>query len=204
MAVAITPLEGFPAVEPDQPTVLLEPVQLEIVRRCDWKQKPCGACGKAKTNPVHHKGGSCEFAAKLGCMNCGLAKMHYDHLGQPPSWNIFGSGDSKSWWAKKIVWGEMLIGLLEESGLPKGLEGVMVEGEVTFPRPATEKGPDQENFRAPLSKILGDALQVGGWIKSDQWKRYTFGDLAYRHEPGVSRTRLWLFPRAAIDGTLDQ
>lgn len=177
----------------------MEPVCVELVRRCTWRQKPCGACGKPKSNAVHRKpdkGGTCEFKRKLNCAECGLPKAHIDHLGQPPSWNELGSGSREAYQRMRATWLGPLTDLLEASGLPRGLSFVLVEGEVTFPRPATPKGPDQGNFRGPLEKIFGDVLEDGGWIANDNWEHYSFGNLEYRHEPGVSRTRLILFPRA--------
>ncbi len=170
---------------------------IEITRRCNWKQKPCGTCGKPKSNAVHRKtGGSCEFKRKLGCDNCGLPKAHRDHLGQPPSWNELGSGHREAYQRMRETWRGPLTELLEESGLPKGLSYVLVEGEVTFPAPMTAKGPDQGNYRGPLEKMLGDVLEEGGWIVNDRWDMYEFGNLQHQHEPDVSRTLLTLFPRA--------
>lgn len=191
-AAAVQPLEGFVTAPAPQP------VQIELVRVCHFKRKTCGTCGKPKSNPVHRaadKGGTCVFARKLNCANCGLPKAHRDHLGQPPSWNELGSGSREAYQRMRATWFGPLTALLEESGLPKGLAYVLVEGEVTFPNPATSKGPDQGNFRGPLEKMLGDVLEEGGWIANDNWQSYEFGGLAYRYEKGVSRTRLVIFPR---------
>ena len=194
-------LEQLPGFAPEpEPALSLQPVAIEITRVCDFKQKACGACGKPKSNPVHRKpdkGGTCVFQRRLRCANCELPKAHRDHLGQPPSWNELGSGNREAYQRMRATWFTPLTELLEESGLPKGLDYVLVEGEVTFPRPATPKGPDQGNFRGPLEKMLGDVLEEGGWLANDNWASYEFGNLAYRHEPGVSRTRLMIFPRAA-------
>ena len=190
-------LDVFPAAPRPE---ALAPVEIEITRACDWKRKPCGSCGRPKSHAAHRaieKGGSCVFARKLGCANCGLAKMHRDHFGQPPSLNIFGSGNPDAYQAVKVAWTTVLTELIEATGLPRGLDHVLIEGEVTFPRRASANGPDQGNFRAPLEKIAGDVLEAGGWIPDDSWPHYEFGGLAYRHEPGVSRTRLMIFPRRA-------
>lgn len=197
-ATLVLPLDGFPTSEQPRASALA-PVEIELTRVCDWKQKPCGECGLPKSNAVHRKpdkGGSCVFRRRLNCENCGRAKMHRDHFGQPPSMNIFGSGDPKAFQGVKTAWAGVLKEALEASGLPKSLQHVLVEGEVTFPRRASANGPDQGNFRAPLEKILGDVLEEGGWLPNDNWERYEFGGLAYRYERGVSRTRLMLFPRA--------
>lgn len=196
LAAEVAPLEGFPVLSPGR---ALQPVEIVLTRACDWKQKPCGQCGKPKSNAVHRKpdkGGTCVFKRRLGCANCGLPKMHRDHFGQPPSMNIFGSGNPQAFQGIKAAWHDVLTDVLEASSLPKDLEHVVVEGEVTFPRRPNAMGPDQGNFRAPLEKILGDVLEAGGWLPNDNWERYEFGGLAYRYEAGVSRTRLLLFPRA--------
>lgn len=174
-----------------------QPVYITITRACVWSQKTCGRCYKSKTNAAHRKpdkGGICVFLPRLRCANCDLPKAHHDHLGQPPSWNIFGSGSPRAWQGVKSSWSSVLKGVIEESGLPKGLSRVLVEGEVVFPRPMTDKGPDQGNFRAPLEKILGDVLEEGGWIPNDNWACYEFGNLTFRHQPGVSATRLTIMP----------
>lgn len=185
----------------------LQPVYLVIARACSFKQKPCGACGLPRSNKVHRKpdrGGTCEFKLKLRCASCGRPKAHRDHLGQPPSWNELGSGTREGYQRMRATWFGPLTEMIEESGLPRGevvdgrwegIRFILAEGDVTFPRPATSKGPDQGNFRGPLEKILGDVLEEGGWIQNDNWETYSFGNLGYLYEPGVSRTRLVLMPR---------
>lgn len=163
------------------------PVEIEILRRCHFKAKP-----------KHPDTGK----KQLGCAACGLAKSHRDHLGQPPSLNVFGSGNAMAYQGMKRTWTTLLLALLNASTLPKGLARVVVEGEVTFPRRASSKGPDQGNYRAPLEKVLGDVLEAGGWLSNDNWESYEFGGLAYRYERGVSRTRLLLFPTLASPGSI--
>jgi hypothetical protein len=121
------------------------------------------ACREAKSNPVHH----------LPTMNETLTQ----------GWQVY-QGALKHW----KPW---LIGALEASGLPRGLESVLVEGMCCFP---TKAHPDQGNHRAFIEKAMGDALQDGGWIPEDTWERYEFGNLAYRYEKGVRWTRLRVFP----------
>lgn len=183
-AALIVPLDGFPGSDPggllaecsEHSGAPLEPVELEIVRRCHFKKKA----------PVDGK-------KRLGCDRCGAAKHDPVHLGAPESFNVFASSGWSVYQAAKKRWAVVLLPLLEQSGLPKELAGVMVEGEATFPDRAAR---DQGNYRVILEKALGDVLQEGGWIEADDWTRYSFGDLAYRYERGVSRTRLMLFPRA--------
>lgn len=154
-------------------------MEIEIVRVCHFKKKT--------VDPETGK-------KRVGCERCGLAKAHPDHMGQPPSMNIFGSGNPRVYQSVKKAWSEHLTLLLEQTSLPKGLQRVVVEGEVTFPRRPSAKGPDQGNFRAPLEKILGDVLEAGGWLSNDNWASYEFGGLAHRYEAGVSATHLIIFP----------
>jgi hypothetical protein len=51
---------------------------------------------------------------------------------------------------------------------------------------------DEGNFRTPLEKALGDALVNGGWIADDTPARFRFGELIFKHEPGVRATRILL------------
>jgi hypothetical protein len=67
-----------------------------------------------------------------------------------------------------------------------------VEGEVSF---GDGRDRDQGNHRVIVEKaVVGDALVRGGFLPNDTWSRYEFGGLQWHDEPGVSRTRLLLFP----------
>lgn len=202
LASPVAPLDGFPS-----PTVpALEPVELEIVRACHFKAKPlaCRDCKAerrraTKSTPCEHCGSKALPIKRQGCARCGAAKGDRSHVGAPPSLNVLGSGDPAIYMGMKARWQEHLVELLDASGLPRGLAYVLVEGEITFP----DRGRrDQGNFRVLIEKALGDALVhgwdgvPGGWLEDDDWTRFEFGGLAYRYEPGVSRTRLMIFPRA--------
>lgn len=181
-----------------EPGEVVDPVELSIEQVCHWKAKPCGECGKAKTNPVHRspeKGvpPACVFKRKLGCANCGKPKNDVDHLGAPESFNLFASSSWSVYQTAKQRWAAALVPLLEETGLPKGLGHVSVEAVATFPVPAER---DQGNFRAIIEKALGDVLEEEGYLPADSWDHYEFGGLQQEVVPGVSRTRLMLFPRA--------
>lgn len=181
---------GFQSMQASPAT--LTPVEIEIVGRCTYKAKPCARCGKSKSNRGHRKeGGTCAFQRRLGCATCGQAKSWAGHLGAPPSFNVVAGRDPNVYRSIIDSWTEALEPLLATSGLPTGLGRVTVEGEVSF---GDGRRRDQGNSRMLIEKALGDALVHGGFIPDDDWSRYEFGGLQRRDEPGVSRTRLLLFP----------
>jgi hypothetical protein len=135
----------------------------------------------------------CAFQRSIGCATCGRPKKWRGHFGAPPSINPLGSGDPRMWQHIKEQWSELLEEELRAAGLRRGLSRLMVEGEAVFPQRA---GRDQGNFRVIIEKALGDVLKAGGWLPDDTWDRYEFGNLVQRIQPGVSATRLMLFPTA--------
>lgn len=191
-------LTDAPALDECVPGQRLEPVQIEHTRVCKWVAKPCGICGKPKTNKVHRKKNAeeglpfCEFGRKLGCATCGKPKNSPDHIGAPESFNLFASGSWEAYQSAKKRWHAVLDPLLRASGLPLGLAHVLVEGECSF-GDALER--DQGNHRVVIEKALGDVLKEGGWLARDKWGWYEFAGLQLREE-GVNRVRLTLFPRA--------
>lgn len=152
----------------------LQPVELVVTRECHFKKKP-----------------EVDGKKRQGCERCGRAKHDVVHLGAPESFNVFASSGWQVYQTAKKRWATALLPQLEASGLPRGLARITVEGEATFPDRAER---DQGNYRVILEKALGDVLVAGGWLEKDDWTRYSFGDLAYRYEAGVSRTRLLLMP----------
>lgn len=175
-----------------------QPVLLEQVRLCHFKRKPCGLCGLPKSNRVHtpKKTAECRFKRQNGCANCGGTMKDPAHFGAPESFNVLasggGSGNAMVYANQKANWQAIFTRLLEASELPRGLEAVYVEGEITFPDHRDDR--DQGNFRVVIEKALGDALEKGGWVKRDSWDHYEFGQLTKRESPGESATRLVLFP----------
>lgn len=190
----------------DEPHLRL--VQLEQVRGCQFKAKPCGLCGLPKANKVHtpKKNATCPGKWPRGCARCGANKSDPVHYGAPASFNVWsgqGDGNAMAYMGVKKAWQSIFEKLLSESDLPTGLGGVYVEGEITFPEYREDR--DQGNFRVIIEKALGDALQDGRYISNDNWTRYEFGQLTMRIHPGESATRLTIFPRAAERGpTVDQ
>lgn len=193
------------------PTIGPEIVQIEVVRDCHYKAKPCRACGRQPS--AHQRGvgipGVCDgLQRQMGCAHCGRAKGDRAHFGAPTSYNATGGGRGSSAAAMvganlKQSWQAIFKELLAETSLPKGLAYVFVEGEITFPDHREDR--DQGNFRVVIEKALGDALQEGGYIANDNWTRYEFGQLTMRIKPGESATRITIFPRADERGpTVDQ
>lgn len=183
----------------------IEPVHLVQERLCHFKAKPCRACGRPES--AHRKGigipGECDgLQRQRGCERCGRNKGDLAHFGAPKSYNAIGGGRGTGAAAMvganlKQTWQRIFTELLEASKLPKGLEAVWVEGEITFPDRREDR--DQGNFRVVIEKALGDALQEGGWIERDDWTRYEFAGLTMRIDPGRSATSVTIFPRKRTD-----
>ncbi len=133
--------------------------------------------------------------SRRGCAICGRARAAPQHLGAPPSLNIFGSGNQRIYQSWKTAWSDVLAEHLSGTRLAKPLTSVLVEGRVCFP---TRVRRDQGNYRFLLEKALGDTLTAGGWLIDDDWSQYEFGNLAYVYEKGRSWTELVLFPGAAV------
>ena len=175
----------------------MQPVMLELVRECHFKQKPCALCGEAKGHRNHtpKKTATCKGRWPRGCLRCGRNKGDRAHYGAPESFNVLasgkGSGNAMVYASLKERWQGFLLDLLADSGL-QPQERIYVEGEITFPDNRDDR--DQGNFRVVIEKALGDALQEGGYLVRDDWSRYEFGGLTMKVEPGVSATRLMLFP----------
>jgi hypothetical protein len=140
-----------------------------------------------------------KWSAKT-CWTCRQAKAHPDHHGYVPSLNVLGDGNRFAYRAIKTAWEDRFASLLEQADLPRPLDRVTVEGEITFP---DKRQRDQGNHRALLEKALGDALVAGGWLPDDSWERYEFGGLQARYEKGVARTVLMLFPALTSEEEAD-
>lgn len=180
----------------------IEPVELVLRRECHFKAKHCKVCGKAKSNKAHKKsGGDHKFAGSMGCAHCGRFKKDRCHFGTPPSLRLFGSGNMGAYIGLKASLDELYTELLEESGLPRGLDSVTVECQMTFP---DRNGRDEGNLRFLVEKSLGDALVAGGWIPNDTFypaRHYVFGGIDPRYEAGVDELRLMIFPDLSSSGS---
>lgn len=69
----------------------------------------------------------------------------------------------------------------------RGYYRVRASAVLRFPK---RRRRDEGNFRAPLEKALGDALQHRGIIADDTPDHFTFGELTFDPEPGPSRTTI--------------
>lgn len=188
--------------------MILEPV--ELFHRMDHAFAP-----REKRQGVDRKTKRLRWIQPPGCARCGGAKTLLTHHGTPPSFNVFGSGANRfTYQGYKQAWQARFLELLDESGLPRELDYVLVEGELCFPQKAGGKGRDQGNFKVVLEKAMGDALEQGGYVgfrkpdglfvPNDNWEHYEFGSLAYRIVPGECWTRLLVMPRAAPDPDAEQ
>jgi hypothetical protein len=174
----------------------LRPVELVLTQTCRFKHKDCAECGKAKSNRAHRKkDGDHPYKRTMGCARCGRLKKDDAHLEVVPSLRMLGSGDPRTYMAMKERLEEAFTEALDESGLPRGLEGVTVEAMVTI---GDRSKRDEGNVRFFLEKALGDALVAGGWLEDDQFypvRRYSFGQIQAQHDPGVvAELRLMIFP----------
>jgi hypothetical protein len=121
---------------------------------------------------------------------CNKARMHPLHY--LPTLNLFGSGNHwETYQSAKKHWSIWLNDALEASGLPRGLDSVLVEGRLCFP---TRVHPDQGNHRYFIEKCLGDVLEAGGWLETDDWDHYEFGNLAKHYARGERWLSLRIFP----------
>lgn len=156
----------------------IEPVTILHTPDHSYVKGPKGARG-CKAN---HEGGK----------PCNKARMHPVH--HLPTLNLFGSGNHwQTYQGAKKNWEVWLADRLEESGLPRGLESVLVEGRLCFP---TRNAPDQGNHRYFIEKVLGDVLEGEGWIPNDSWDHYEFGNLARVVRPGERWLLLRIMPNA--------
>lgn len=120
---------------------------------------------------------------------CGKNRLHPCHGAF--SWNQYGSGANRfTYQETKKAWSEMYVSLLDPLGLPRPVSFIEVQGRICFP---DGKDRDEDNFRYPYSKFLGDALQAGGWLKSDGWDSFRFRQLdRVPCEPGQQWTELMI------------
>lgn len=146
------------------PVTILLERDHEFIKKSAKASKTCGVCGGNKLEPQHG----------------------------PFSSGEFGSGANR--WAYQNAnrtWKEAFLAALRLSDLPLNCKHIFVEGRMCFP---TRAQRDQGNFRYPVEKFLGDALQADGYIINDKWGCYEFGQLARVDIPGESWVQLMLMP----------
>lgn len=133
----------------------------------------------------------CKAVSSAG-IPCNKAQMHPVH--HLPTLNLFGSGNHwQTYQGAKKHWTTWLTDALTTAGLPRQLDSVLVEGRLCFP---THTHPDQGNHRYFIEKVLGDVLEQGGWLASDDWDHYEFGNLARLVRPGERWLTLRFMPNA--------
>jgi len=93
--------------------------------------------------------------------------------------------------AKQQLQRDLELVMLGAPGLPRPIPGGRVEVTATLIVPDRRRR-DEDNFRGPLSKSLGDALVNGGWLPDDTPEHYRFGEAVFEVVPGVRATRLHL------------
>lgn len=177
----------------DEPS--LQPLEITIKRDHAFKKRPIKP-GNTKPSP--------------GCAKCGLAKVNVCHIGAPPSMNNH-SIDRQAFAVVKGAWQHAIGMALVESGLPRGLESILVEVRIGF---ETYVERDEGNLRWMVEKALGDTfvggygykdpktkewVQVipGGWLSADSFwprKRYSMGNIEGVHTPRESSITFTLFP----------
>lgn len=165
-----------------------------------------------RTRPCEFKGMTIPWGTKTRkvCKTCGYARSNVIHHAFPRSTREWGSGSHhQAYQTDNAAWKSVLTPLLEATSLMKGewvdegkdrrwvgLTRVVVEAEFTWGR---HYSVDQDNFRYPISKFLGDTLQSASYIANDGWDKergfwtFSFGELSYNYEPGAYRMVLSIF-----------
>lgn len=151
----------------------LEPVVITLEMQHQFKKKP---------------------GTKHVCLACGANRLHPDHGAF--SWQSNGRlmDNRHVRDTTNDLWQEAMVVRLEATGLPRPCKFIEVFGRITFaaPPPARSKR-DEDNYRYPLSKFLGDALQKGGWLRDDDWSSFRFRELDNEGvTPGQQRTSFML------------
>lgn len=130
---------------------------------------------------------------------------HLDRL--PPSFNTTSGAGWRVVQREKQELQAELEEALRAAGLPCPVPGARVDVSAVLVVPDRRRR-DEDNFRTPLSKALGDALQAGGWLPDDTPEHYRFGELTFEvasGSPGESRLRVaWQEPDGAGELTREQ
>lgn len=107
--------------------------------------------------------------------------------GVPPSYNetryLHWSKQAKL----KKEWQALWELLLMEARVPRGLVYVEAKAMLRFP---TSRRRDEDNYKTPIAKSLGDALVNGGWLTDDTPEFFKMGDVGFEPTPGPLRTTL--------------
>lgn len=125
------------------------------------------------------------------CRKAEAAVVHY-----LPTMNQTLTQDWKVYQGARKHWLPFLVDQVAETGLPLGLSSVAVMARFCFPDRRTDR--DKGNFRGFIEKVLGDALEAGGWIKRDNWDTYDFISVSATRRPKERWTELLLMPNVPM------
>jgi hypothetical protein len=107
----------------------------------------------------------------------------------PPSYNRTRHAHWRVEQKAKRELQEEIAWSLMEAQVPKHLRLVTAWAKMTF---GTRRARDEDNYRTPLAKALGDALVVGRYLPDDTPEHFTMGRVSFDAEPGPERTRIAL------------
>lgn len=121
--------------------------------------------------------------------------------GCPPSLNrAGGQGHWRRWANAKRTWQAAIAPLLEYEQIPKDLGAITASAQLRFP---VKRRRDSDNFSALLSKVLGDALQKGGWLPDDTPEHFQFEPVCFAHAPGLAEQTTILLTRGVQPSIFD-
>lgn len=120
-----------------------------------------------------------------------LVVLKYD--GCPPSYNSYQRAHWRKQHRLKQQWQSILEGLLMVSGLsrisPDYKRRITATAELRFP---TRVRRDEGNYRTPIEKALGDALQNGCWLPDDTPEFFSMGGVTFSPERGAHHMTICL------------
>lgn len=131
------------------------------------------------------------------CLHCMRGKHNPIHHAFPESTRVWGSGNRKAYQGANDDWYKVFSAMLKKSDLETNLVRVGVEAEYVIGKKMTI---DQDNFRYPCSKFLGDTMVKDGYISDDKldWETglwlFSFGELYVRYEKDIWQMNLTIMP----------
>lgn len=102
-------------------------------------------------------------------MGCGVSEYVLTFGATPPTYNSYQRSHWRAQAKIKREWQDVFEGLLMVARVPRARFGRCVAAaELRFP---TDRRRDAGNYRTPIEKSLGDALQQG-WLPDDTHDRF--------------------------------